>query len=107
MTLNAPSGFHHSSARASKRAISNGSAVPPAIGEAFLRSLRSMRAVLFVETAPSPMTFAAIPSVEKIGETIVPKPSNLARDRQTQQSGEPCIPGCAQPDLDCTVGAHK
>ena len=59
------------------------------------------------ETTISPMAFAAVPSVKKIGETIVPKTSDLARDWQTQQSTEPRIPGCAQPDLDCTVGAYE
>src|ERR1700730_5712734 len=53
------------------------------------------------------MAVAAVPGVKKIGETIVPETSDLARDRQTQQSSEPRIPRCAQPDLDCAVGAYE
>jgi ArsR family transcriptional regulator len=53
------------------------------------------------------MTFTAIPSVEKVGESIVPKTSDVARDRQTQQSSDPRIPRRAPPDLNCTVGAYE
>jgi hypothetical protein len=53
------------------------------------------------------MAFAAVPSVEKIGETIVPKTSDLARNWQSQQSSEPRIARCTQPDLDCAVGAYE
>ena len=53
------------------------------------------------------MAVAAVPSVKKIGETIVPKTSDLARDWQTQQSSEPRVSRCAQPDLNCAVSAYE
>src|SRR5215470_7920730 len=55
----------------------------------------------------SPTAFAAVPSVEKVGEAIVPKTSDLACDRKTQEPSEPCIPRGAQPDLDCAVCAYE
>src|SRR5581483_1450619 len=55
----------------------------------------------------SPMTLTPIPSVEQISETVVAKPGNLARDRQTQQASEPRISRRAPPNLDGTVGANE
>src|SRR5262249_39696970 len=47
--------------------------------------------VLIAEMTTSPTAFAAVPSVEKVGEAIVPKTSDLACDRETKQLSEPCI----------------
>ena len=55
----------------------------------------------------SPMTFAAIPQIQKVGKAIIYDAGYRSHDRRAGEFAKPDIAGRAQPYFDCTVSADK
>src|SRR5580704_9129030 len=79
-----------------KASIAAALAVPAAASIAM--AMANMRMTL-------PVSFAAIPGVEQIGEPVIAETGDLMNARQADQRGEPAIAGGRAPNGDRAIGA--